>query len=296
MEIMFRQLINRIFLKQNGIYCFNFHEIGSKFNARMNSRGTYTDEQLFLKFLKFLKNNFTVVDVVMAFEINKSKALTDRFAVVTFDDGSASIEAAINYCISENIFASFYLNSAYIYEREIDPFKICNFLINSDISIDEKSKIRTLVQTLRSTMNPVEYKVTRDYVSTALDSNQLFQNSIYVSKDFLSSVDSKYINFGLHGHTHERFINLSRAEQKVCLTENINFVSKLKGYVPVFAIPFGRYFDWNGDTISVCNELELDFLFSDGGVNYGDGVGLRRIPADNRNIIFETRMGFFQQR
>ena len=61
----------------------------------------------------------------------------------------------------------------------------------------------------------------------------------------------------------------------------------LSGYancIHDFAVPFGRSYDWDYNTVELCFEYDLDILFADGCMKFGGEVGLKRIPADGRRI------------
>lgn len=279
---------------RSGIWCFNFHQIAVAFDPQIHMRGTFTDLRAFEKYVKFFKNNFDLVSVATALELQKSKAIKGKFACITFDDGDATIENAISLLISECVPASFFLNSAYIKGDAIDPFRVANYLLHDSVAAVDQKRLIKLTKTLRRTMSWDDFRAAKEELRFLQSGMPVNGSNLYVKQGFLNTVDNSLISFGLHGHEHDRFILMDYAEQKLSLEKNIEFVSHLKGYIPVFAMPFGRPLDWNGTTINVCNDLELDFLFANGGVNSGDEVGLKRIPADNRNLLFEMRIGYFQ--
>ena len=66
------------------------------------------------------------------------------------------------------------------------------------------------------------------------------------------------------------------------LLKDIDLLSKVAGYKPIFAIPFGRPYDWNNSTIKIALELNLEIVYADGGFNTSRDVGYKRIPADGR--------------
>jgi len=282
--------------KRAGIWCFNFHQISMKYDPLFHNRGTFTSLSLFSKYIRYIRNRFNLISVSKAFEMLDNKSVNDRYACITFDDGDSSIEDIIPYLIENNIPASFFLNTAYIDDKKIDPFRVANYLVNANLENINitKSQICGWVKILRHSRKLDEYNYAKNKL---LNLNYLMpdeHHSFYVRSRFLFDIKNDLINFGLHGYEHDRFILLSRDEQKTSLIKNIEFVGKLHGYKPLFAIPFGRPRDWNNDTINVCNDLELRYLFANGGFNKGDCPGLKRIPADNRNLLFDMRIGYYQ--
>ena len=290
-----RELLNRRRLRdRSGIYCFNFHQVAEVFDPRIHMRGTFTSMRTFERYIRHFKSDFDILSVSAAIELQRGKDYKGKYACITFDDGDAGIENVINYLLSEAVPASFYLNSAYIGTDYIDPFRVANYLMHDGGSVVSSEKLIQLTRTLRRTMIRAEFENAREELRNLRQSIPSGELASHVSRDYLQRVDSPLVAFGLHGHEHDRFILLDYSEQLKSLSLNIEFVAQLKGYVPVFAIPFGRPWDWNGVTIDVCNDLGLSFMFANGGVNTGDEVGLRRIPADDRNLLLEMRIGYYQ--
>lgn len=259
-----RELLNRRCLSdRSGIYCFNFHQVAEVFDPRIHMRGTFTSMRTFERYIRHFKRDFDILSVRAATELQRSKPYRGKYVRITFDDGDAGIENVIKYLLSEAVPASFYLNSAYIETDYIDPFRVANYLMHDGGSAVSEKLVK-LTRTLRRTMIRAEYDNAKEelrILQQRLPSGAL---SSHVSRDYLQTVDSPLVAFGLHGHEHDRFILLDYSEQLKSLLLNIEFVARLKGYVPVFAIPFGRPSDWNGVTIDVCNDLGLSFMFANG--------------------------------
>lgn len=286
-----KKLIDR---RRSGIWCFNFHQVAKVFCEKLHMRGTFTSFSDFERYIDYIRNNFDLVSLSVAIDMQKNKNIDARYACITFDDGDSGIEDVIPFLISESVPASFFLNSAYMIIDKIDPFRVANFLLHDSTAGVCRDSLIKLTSTLRRTMCSSEFNSAKQELLKLWDSIQDLSYKPYASQRFLHSIDNPLINFGLHGHEHDRFILMDYIDQKNSLLNNIQFVSQLSGYIPVFAIPFGRPLDWNGLTIDVCNELKLAYLFANGGYNFGDGVGLKRIPVDNRNILFDLRCGYYQ--
>lgn len=277
---------------KNGIYCFNFHQIANEFIIGIHEKGIFTRTDNFVKFIKYLKSNFQIISIEDGIKINNSKLIKERYAVITFDDGDSTILDAIEICKSEAVYASFFVNSSYILRETIDPLRLSNLIIHTHSDENTINNIKKLRYILRNTQCSSEYISTKNKILSysTNDMNEIIYSS-YISEKNLFSENSLFINFGLHGHEHDRFIHLEKSAQKNSLLKNISFIKKSHRYLPIFAIPFGRPHDWNKTTIECCNELNLDYLLANTGVNNGSDIGLKRIPADNRDIIFECKYG-----
>lgn len=294
-NILLEILRRRKYAKKHEILCFNFHQVAKKFNSKFHSEGTFTSLSKFEKIIKYLKKNYEIIGIKEAIYRNKNKFFENPAACITFDDGDKSIIDAIDFLASENFTASFYLNSSYILKEKINLFYSFNYLISSKIiNQSEANNFKKMLSILRYTKNFQEYNYVKNSLENYVVKYIKILPDFFVSYEYLKKIDNNLFSFGLHGYEHDRFINLSKFDQIKSLEKNIKDLVQLPQYINVFAIPFGRDYDWNSDTIDVCNTLGIDYLFANGGCNIGDSVGLRRIPADNRNIILEAKLGYYQ--
>lgn len=276
------------------ITCFNFHQVANKFDPRYHSEGTFTSFQKFIKIVNWIDKNYKIIDIQSALKMNKEKNIDGKYACITFDDGDKSIENVIPYLVEKNIYASFYINTAYLNHKEFEPFKVLNFIKHVHNKKISDEKINQLIFTLRKTLNRTDYDVAKKEVEklhSFINEKDLF---FHTSIEYIQSISSKYISFGLHGHTHDRFILLDENETIENLRNNIKILKNIPNYIPVFAIPFGRTEDWDYKTTRASHQLNLDILMANGGINIGNDIGFKRVPADNRNIIFEAKLGYFQ--
>jgi peptidoglycan/xylan/chitin deacetylase (PgdA/CDA1 family) len=276
------------------ITCFNFHQVAKDFDRRFHMQGTFTKLSEFEKIVKWVKKEYTLVDINSALKMQKNKTINDKYACITFDDGDKTIENVIPYLDSEEAYASFYINTLYLDANSTDSFRIINFIINNNILVKENINLNQLSHDIRHTLDRSKYNLYKKIVYKTLYKYVDKEINFHTTYDYLHSIKSQYIHFGLHGHEHDRFILLNKKEIKDNLMINRDKLKGLSNYTNTFAIPFGRINDWNHNTIEVCNEMGLDILFANGGYNIGDEVGFKRVPADNRNIILESRFGYFQ--
>jgi peptidoglycan/xylan/chitin deacetylase (PgdA/CDA1 family) len=139
------------------------------------------------------------------------------------------------------------------------------------------------VSLLRRTKDKVFYdkyrRIIEDYFIEVQD-----DFDIYVKTDDLSKINTKLFDIGLHGHEHQRFSMYDIQWQQSNLEKDIETLSRFESYKPIFAIPFGRNSDWDFNTIKICLDFDLKFVFANGGINTGKEIGLKRIPSDNQNL------------
>jgi peptidoglycan/xylan/chitin deacetylase (PgdA/CDA1 family) len=108
---------------------------------------------------------------------------------------------------------------------------------------------------------------------------------MYVDWDFLASLNKSLFSVGLHGHEHQRFSMMSPEWQAESIDKNLEILSELDTFEPIFAIPFGRPHDFTRETIQIALQRELRILLANGGVNKSFSVGYDRIPADGRDVL-----------
>ena len=275
---------------------FNFHQVAEKFEPRLHMAGTFTPFERFDKFIKFLKRSYTIISLEEAIDINQKRKIgSGRYAFITFDDGDKSIENIITYLSSMDIPSSYFINSSHLEPKNNNIFYSVNYLINSGhIKSEEIFFLEQKIKSLRNTTNTNVYLQVKNDLQDFIDSNLPSDVNFNTSYEYLSKLSDKNIILGLHGHEHDRFINLDKNSQIASIDEDIRKLSGLNAYRPIFAIPFGRNSDWNKDTVQICLERNIELLFADGGINKGGGVGLKRVPADRSSIILESKFGYFQ--
>jgi len=276
-------LLNRVD-RINSLTVFNYHQIGEHFNAIEQSRGTFTESTFFEEQMVWLNNNYKIVKLSDGLDAMNRNALDGQSVAITFDDGDKSNIEAMQILKKHNIPATFFVNSGYLDNRSAYWFNIYNFVNNSEkyryLLTDE---LETNVKQLRNTNDNALYKLYSKKVESLFDEIKDDFN-VYLSLKDLERMDSDLFDVSLHGCEHQRFSMMSSVWQRESILKDINALSQLKNYKPIFAIPFGRPGDWSRETIKIALELGLDIVFADEGVNYHREVGCKRIPADGREL------------
>jgi peptidoglycan/xylan/chitin deacetylase (PgdA/CDA1 family) len=268
------------------IAIFNYHQVGNKFDAIIHSPYTFTYLDKFEKQVEWIKKHYKLISLWDAIQLIDNNMIDDKYAVITFDDGDKSIFQAMKILEKHNIPASFFINSGYLDNKYSYWFQIYNFISNNDkyknlITLDIKNNI----ELLRKTNNKFLYNKYRKIVESLFVH---IQNDfdVYVKTNELKNINTDLFDIGLHGYEHQRFSMYDINWQKENLKKDIDILSKYISYKPIFAIPFGRANDWNNDTIKICIENDIKFVFADGGINKGKEIGYRRIPSDNQELKF----------
>lgn len=261
---------------------FNYHQIGKNYIPKYHLKDTFTQSDFFEKQIKWIKKTYNVISLSKAIKMANENCLDGNYACITFDDGDKSILEAMNILKKYDLPATFFINSSYLNNNDTCWFNIYQYLNNSNeyrhLLTDE---LHIAGKSLRNTRDKEYY---RKYSDKFKELFTVIKNDfdLYVKFEDLLQIDSNLFDIGSHGFEHEKFSMMSKDWQANNIQKDINLLKELKSFKPIFAIPFGRQFDWNMDTINVLTDLKLDFVFADGGINTKREIGYRRIPSDNR--------------
>jgi len=280
-NINFKFQIN-IVKRVNHIAIFNFHQLSDVFDNKYHNRGTWTQINFFEQQILWLKKNYKIITLEDAITMANKNLIDDKYACITFDDGDKSILNAMTILDKHNIPATFFINSGYLNNKMAGWFHVYQYIENTPkynhlLTADIKQNIKYLRATDDIKLYNMYSKKIEDLYKYIKDEFDMF-----VKIEDLQNINSDLFHIGLHGYEHQRFSMKTKDWQKENILKDINILSKLKVYRPIFAIPFGRPHDWNRKTIEVIFELGLEFVYANGGVNISRNVGYHRIPADGR--------------
>lgn len=270
--------------KVNQLTVFNYHQTGVRFDKSRFSKSTFTQLKFFDKQMAYIKKHFNVVPLMEAIELANNDQLTGNVASITFDDGDKSIADSMRVLEKHNLPATFFVNSGYLANQGAYWFNIYNFIKHSTkYSHLLTEEINSIFPRLRKTLNIDEYQTGIKLIEPLFSEiNSDFD--MYVDLEFLKSINTDLFDIGSHGFEHQRFSMMPKEWQQKNIEKDIAILSSLPSYQPIFAIPFGRPHDWNFDTIDVIRELDMEFVYADGGISTGKSVGYQRIPADRKKI------------
>jgi peptidoglycan/xylan/chitin deacetylase (PgdA/CDA1 family) len=269
---------------------FNWHQVTPLFDDLRQHPYTWTPLSNFEIEIDYLVREFRILPLDQAIKSLKEGSIRGRCASITFDDGDASIqEFVIPYLRRLNLPATLFINSAYLDADLSYWFPILNYITNTrnahcigrypELS---KSLINDAKQ-LRRTIDADFYNETRQRIEefSALVPDL---RSRLVSSEWLAQLDRDQFCIGAHGHEHQRFSMMSPEWQMADLEKNIHRLKAFPAYRPLFAVPFGRDWDWTRDTANIAASLGLETFLADGGINLGSGGCYTRIPSDGQRI------------
>lgn len=271
------------FAHPNHLFVLNWHQVSPEFDARWQQRCTWSSLDRFEAALDYLTTKFRFLPLGEAIAKLSEGQLRGPCVSLTFDDGDISIAEHVEPILRRRgLPATFFVNSAYFDGVRASWVTIVNFLRSGERSLSDIGFSADLLkesEQLRQTRDPQLYNQIRVAIE---QHSSLIPNlpTRLVSPEWLASLDEQQFSIGVHGHEHQRFSMMSADWQRRDLQENIRILSQFKAYTPIFAVPFGRPFDWTDDTIEIAHDLRLDVVLANGGVNLRGGRWYNRIPID----------------
>jgi peptidoglycan/xylan/chitin deacetylase (PgdA/CDA1 family) len=271
----------------NFLIVFNWHQITSAFDSLRHHKYTWTQLNDFELEIDYIFAKFQVLPLDEAIQKLDCRTLRGACAALTFDDGDVSVaENVVPLLRQRNLPATFFINSAYLDGRRSYWFPI----LSSFCAIEDPSlrailphKLKKEALQLRSTNNPGFYNAVRDRIEQ-LASLVPNLDSRLISTQWLETLDGDQFAIGAHGHEHQRFSMMPTEWQLNDLRKNVRVLSQFRAFRPIFAVPFGRPWDWTKETIRIAHDQGLQVVLADGGINVGYNHTYQRIPSDGRKI------------
>jgi peptidoglycan/xylan/chitin deacetylase (PgdA/CDA1 family) len=264
-----------------------WHQVTPVFDPLLHHKFTWTELKKFEIAIDYLASKFEVLPLQDAISQLNRGTLRGPCAALTFDDGDISMaEHVVPLLRKRNLPATFFINSAYLQGNRSYWFPILSYLCADNDASRRASftdELKNKALRLRSTSDPTYYDEVRNRVER-LGSFVPNLGSRLVSAEWLSRLDGDQFTIGAHGHEHQRFSMMPPEWQANNLRENIRVLSEFQAYRPIFAVPFGRPWDWTEQTIHIAREHALEVVLADGTINVGSNGACQRVPSDGRAI------------
>jgi peptidoglycan/xylan/chitin deacetylase (PgdA/CDA1 family) len=276
------------FSKRDFLAVFNYHQVSPTLNPKYHLPQTWTELGYFEKQLLQIKSRFNVVRLPDAMEQLHSGTLRGACAALTFDDGDICLERYVTPLLAKHrVPATYFINTGYWGNRRTYWVYLMGYLANNELESTRKllsEELRSEFRVLRNTTDKIRYRELRDLIECHADAVDPF-DQLFVSKDYLASLDPELFSIALHGHEHQRFSMMPESWQRENIEKNIEQLYDLPGYFPIFGIPFGRPHDWDSTVIKLCEEKGLAIAFANGGVNFPKAQFCERMPADGGKAL-----------
>jgi peptidoglycan/xylan/chitin deacetylase (PgdA/CDA1 family) len=265
----------------------NWHQVTPEFSPSIQHKYTWTQLDVFKAAVRYLEEEFRILPLYDALGSINRGTLRGPCAALTFDDGDISIANYVApFLRQRNLPATFFINSAYLDGHSSYWFPVSSFLMANDIArsrADFSDELRAQALQLRQTDDPAFYNRVRERVERlAFLVPDL--GSRLVSEAWISNLDGDQFAIGAHGHEHQRLSMMAAEWQRNDLCENVKCLSQFRAYRPIFAVPFGRAWDWTQETIGIARAQGLYAMLAGGGINLSAAEVYRRIPSDGRAV------------
>jgi peptidoglycan/xylan/chitin deacetylase (PgdA/CDA1 family) len=271
--------------KREFLAVFNYHQVSPTFNPKYHLPQTWTGLGHFEKQLLQIKSHFNLVRLPDAMEQLRAGTLRGACAALTFDDGDICLERYVTPLLAKHRApATYFINTGYWGDRRTYWVYLMGYLANHELESKRKllsEELKSEFRVLRNTTDGARYRELRDQIERHADAVDS-ADQLFVSKNFLASLDTELFSIALHGHEHQRFSMMSNDWQRENIEKNIEQLHDLRGYCPIFGIPFGRPHDWDETVLKLCEENRLAVAFANGGINWPGAEFCERMPADGQ--------------
>lgn len=266
---------------------FNWHQVTPVFDPCIHHRYTWTQLDTFIANIDHVAAEFQVLPIHEAIRRINNGSLHGRCAALTFDDGDASINRYVVPILRQrNLPATFFINSAYIdrpctYWFPILAYSCWLAQVRSLAFLPDALAERAMQ--LRQTSDPYHYNEVRSRVEEYASSVPNLRSRL-VSTEWLSTLDGDQFAIGAHGHEHQRYSMMTPDWQRNDLRQNMRLLSEFRAYRAIFAIPFGRPWDWTEEVIRIARDEGLEVVVANGGINFDPKNFYERISTDGASI------------
>ncbi len=281
---------------KNGLYCFNYHRIGDSKETSYDPNVFSCSRDMFEKHLVFYKNNFKVISLEMLIElIHKKEPLTERYALITFDDGYVdNYELAFPVLMKHNLVATFFISTDYINNKKLPWWDEVAWIIKtsnlnsinlpfsrSEIIIDRYNIEDSLYNVLSEIKRNKQYRLD-DVIQSLRDQSRInggkIDIDIFMNWEMLAEMVSSGMDIGAHGISHRVLSSMSMEEQVQEVTGVKNIIEdRLKIDINAFAYPEGGSGSYNQDSLEVLKNAGYKLTF-----NFVSGVN-----TDLKKNIYE---------
>jgi len=265
-----------------GLYCFNYHRIGNRFDCQFD-RGVYScSEDHFREHVALLKERFEIVGLARLLEISGSLPSRKPLALITFDDGYAdNFELAFPILKEFGVTAAFFIPTAFIGGSRLPwwdeiAWSLRNAtarrirLSGSDLEFDLNSEsiersIRAVLKLVkRRELIPMDEQVSEIYEvcrpnGAAIDAG----HKLFIGRDQLREMRRAGMDIGSHTHTHRILSHLDSDLQSSELAQSKAIIEEIiEEPVLAVAYPVGSPTAYSSQTCDIAKSLGYRIGFS----------------------------------
>lgn len=286
----------------NGVYAFNYHRIGDKSQTAFDRAIFSCNEQAFEQQVLLLKNHFTVINTVELAELIASdKIVSERFAVITFDDGYLdNYTNALPILLKHNVQAVFYLATEFLSANKITWWDEIAYLLrlSQGMAYQLPRGIRqyhleevNIDKTIQQIMTDIKQTKTLSVLDALDDIRAKFplarqkllseDHKLFMGWKEAKELVTKGMEVGSHTLTHPILSQLNNQQHQEEVIESKRILEEmLQCSINSIAYPVGRYYCYN----------EKTFEFAESA---GYNIGFNNEPGFHRSIYHNLDINRF---
>lgn len=226
-----------------GIYkplkVFFFHQVSSRFVEGKDKESIFTSLDDFERNILYLKRRYHFVSLTEAFDLFQyKKARRKRYAVITFDDGYANVLEALGVLKQQNIPATVFVNSKYVFEKAVGVINLYT-LMHSSLPVKFSDEQRQMVERLYDQDLQTDYKKNWDGLMASMSTIPPVLSDLYLAPSQLEDLDKSLFTIGMHGYEHYNSLQLTDEEFLENVDRDFDNLSKYSNFIPFFCFPYG---------------------------------------------------------
>ena len=273
------------------VIIFACHQVSDRFNPMVDCYTDWSSTELFERNINWLSKNYTFITLKQAVDkLQSGKRRRKRFAVLTFDDGYASVLNALSILKSHDIPATLFINSAYLDDARYSSVNVINY-VNS-LSIQE---IKDLPSDFYKAIRKIDSVLTdNDYekcIAAITENTHLIKPDVpvYLTRKELWDITDPLFSIGLHGHEHFVSTHLSDQKFEENILQNYNELNNHVNFVSKYAFPFGKA---DNRKIEIANKLGYFPFLCNGLKNYKASKAFNRISIDGVDLSLSNLLKY----
>lgn len=218
---------------------FFFHQVSSRFVEGKDKEYIFTSLDDFERDVQYLKRRYHFVPLAEAYELfQHKKTRTKRYAVITFDDGYTNIMEALDVLKQQNIPATIFVNSRYVFESAVGVINLFT-LMHSSLPVMFSHEQRQMVERLYDQELQVDYKKNWDDLMASMPEIPSVLSDLYLTPSQLEHLDSSLFTIGMHGYEHYNSLQLTDEEFMENVEKDMARLSVYSNFIPFFCFPYG---------------------------------------------------------
>ena len=199
--------VRRFFRKPIRVFCL--HHISESWDPMICPKIDWTSEKYFKDNIEELRKEFTFINLQTAYQkIQNDSIRLKKYAVLTFDDGYASILQSLHWLDSKGIPYTLFLNGRYLDGYSYSP-GVKDWMVEHGV----------------------------DFI------NQDLLAGFYISETKLASLSQTTCSIGSHGYDHIDATTMTTEEFARQLQNNRDVLSQYHNFIPFHAYTFGKHND-----------------------------------------------------